>query len=100
MTEAHNDPLYRSKAAADGAVIWAAKLVVVGRVTRVAYGITTRTDYDPSNPEHQGRKAFMFPEGPKIGWHWSELVAKVDEFVGTPIGTVGRANPSHPRKCF
>lgn len=91
-SEAHTDPLYRSKAAADGAVIWAAKLVVIGRVTRVAYGTAKRTAYEPSNPEHQGRKAYMYPEGPKVIWCWSEIVAKVDEFVDILIGPVGQAN--------
>ncbi|KAF8761577.1 ATP binding [Rhizoctonia solani] len=45
-----------SKAAADGSVIWAAKLSVVGRVTRTSYGTTVRTRYDPLNPDHLGRK--------------------------------------------
>ncbi|KAH7330579.1 hypothetical protein B0J17DRAFT_580271 [Rhizoctonia solani] len=67
-----------SKAAADGSIIWASKLSVVGRVTRTAYGTIVRTRYDPSNPEHQGRKATRGNGGYEaVAGKWSEIVAEV-----------------------
>lgn len=66
-----------SKAAADGAVIWAAKLAVVGRVTRVAYGTLARARYDPSNPDHQGRSVIRSPQGHDVVLKlWSEIIQK------------------------
>ncbi|CAE6466461.1 unnamed protein product [Rhizoctonia solani] len=66
-----------SKAAADGSIIWASKLSVVGRVTRTAYGTIVRTRYDPSNPEHQGRKATRGNGGYQgVAGKWSEIVAE------------------------
>lgn len=65
-----------SKAAADGAVIWAIQLAVVGRVTRVAYGISTRIPYNPSNPEHQGRRLVRVPDGNFVSKRWYQLMGK------------------------
>lgn len=67
-----------SKAAADGAVIWAAKLAVVGRVTRVSYGICSTVTYNPSNPEHQGRMVVRGPTGlDGVDGYWFEIIAQV-----------------------
>ncbi|EUC65714.1 heat shock 70 kDa protein 12A [Rhizoctonia solani AG-3 Rhs1AP] len=66
-----------SKAAADGSVIWASKLSVVGRVTRTSYGTVVRTRYDPSNPDHQGRKVTRGNGGyGGVAGKWSEIVAE------------------------
>ncbi|ELU37938.1 hypothetical protein AG1IA_08033 [Rhizoctonia solani AG-1 IA] len=66
-----------SKAAADGSVIWAAKLSVVGRVTRTSYGTTVRTRYDPLNPDHLGRKFSRGNGGYQgVTGKWSEIVAE------------------------
>ncbi|CUA75815.1 ER membrane protein complex subunit 1 [Rhizoctonia solani] len=66
-----------SKAAADGSVIWASKLSVVGRVTRTSYGTIVRARYDPSNPEHQGRKVTRGNGGYEgVSGKWSEIVAE------------------------
>ncbi|CAE6523685.1 unnamed protein product [Rhizoctonia solani] len=66
-----------SKAAADGSVIWASKLSVVGRVTRISYGTVVRTRYDPFNPEHQGRKVTRGNGGYEgVAGKWSEIVAE------------------------
>ncbi|CAE6336881.1 unnamed protein product [Rhizoctonia solani] len=66
-----------SKAAADGSVIWAAKLSVVGRVTRTAYGTTVRTRYDPLNPDHIDRKITRGNGGYQgVTGKWSEIVAE------------------------
>lgn len=77
------DFLSRSKAAADGAVIWAVNLAVVGRVTRSAYGVITRKPYDPSLPEHQGRNVIESDEGQRVDGYWSEMVGMVSEFLCT-----------------
>ncbi|CAE6435583.1 unnamed protein product [Rhizoctonia solani] len=66
-----------SKAAADGSVIWAAKLSVVGRVTRTSYGTTVRTRYDPLNLDHLGRKITRGNGGYQgVTGKWSEIVAE------------------------
>ncbi|KAF8603201.1 hypothetical protein BDV93DRAFT_493856 [Ceratobasidium sp. AG-I] len=66
-----------SKAAADGAVIWAAKRAVVGRATRVSYGTIVRVRYDPFNPEHRGRKITRGIAGyDGVVGKWSEIIAE------------------------
>ncbi|KAJ1310673.1 hypothetical protein OPQ81_009200 [Rhizoctonia solani] len=66
-----------SKAAADGSVIWATKASVIGRVTRTSYGTIVRTRYDPTNPEHQGRKATRGNGGYEgVAGKWSEILAE------------------------
>ncbi|KAF8603219.1 hypothetical protein BDV93DRAFT_493895 [Ceratobasidium sp. AG-I] len=66
-----------SKAAADGAVIWATKLAVVGRVTRVSYGMSFKLNYDPLDPEHQGRKVFRGLWGnDRIDGEWWEIIGQ------------------------
>lgn len=75
--------LDRSKAAADGCVIWAAKLAVVGRHTRVAYGTTVRTRYNPKDPEHEGRKVTRGHAGyDGVAGRWSEIIDAVRQLVG------------------
>ncbi|KAG8717792.1 hypothetical protein FRC09_013664 [Ceratobasidium sp. 395] len=41
-----------SKAVADGAVIWSAKLSVIRRTTRMSYGTDLNFPYDSRNPDH------------------------------------------------
>lgn len=81
-------------------MIWAAKLAVVGRVTRVAYGTASWTPYDPSNPEHQSRKVYKRPEGYSVAGYWSEIVGKVSESVDVITTFTPQAKLLHPREFF
>ncbi|KAG8793236.1 hypothetical protein FRC12_003453 [Ceratobasidium sp. 428] len=73
-------PLIRdnsSKAVADGAVIWSAKHSVVRRATRMFYGTTVNTHYDPRNPDHLGRTILKFPnEVECVHGRWSQIVGR------------------------
>ena len=76
--QGHSKHFISSKAAADGAVIWAAKQAVVGRATRVSYGTIVRVRYDPLNPEHRGRKITRGIAGyDGVVGKWSEIIAEV-----------------------
>lgn len=87
----------RSKAAADGAVIWAVRLAVVGRITRVAYGIPVRELYDYSNLEHHGRTFTRRPQGDYVRGRWYEMIGKVGEF---PAASRSRAKHTKSRMSF
>lgn len=66
----------RSKAACDGAVIWAVKKYVNTRATRAAYGVSARVAYD-AHSQHDGRSVLRLPHGPKVSGYWDPVVAKV-----------------------
>lgn len=67
-----------SKAAADGTAIWAARLAVVGRVTRVSYGLSKWVRYDSADPEHRDRKRVRGGAGyDRVGGQWRQILGKV-----------------------
>lgn len=68
----------RSKAAADGAVIWLARLSVTSRATRFAYGARVGVPFDTKNESHRGRPTFTSADGLcYVSGVWSEIVPRV-----------------------
>ncbi|QRV86967.1 heat shock protein 70 kDa 12A [Ceratobasidium sp. AG-Ba] len=66
-----------SKAVADGAAIWFAKLSVGKRATRMQYGTDVCVRYDPTNPEHQSRERFQGNDDiEKVKGKWSQITDK------------------------
>ena len=68
----------RSKAAADGAVIWLARSSVTSRATRFAYGSEKRVPFDSKNKNHKSRPTFIDADGVcYITGLWCEIVPRV-----------------------
>ncbi|KAF8606754.1 hypothetical protein BDV93DRAFT_468345 [Ceratobasidium sp. AG-I] len=66
-----------SKAVADGAVIWCAKLSVTSRATRVPYGVEINDPYDAKDPDHVGRTVHRHDAGyDYVTGKWSQIVGK------------------------
>ncbi|KAG8793239.1 hypothetical protein FRC12_003456 [Ceratobasidium sp. 428] len=84
-----------SKAVADGAVIWSAKLSVVKRVTRVSYGTGICAFHNSQNPDHAGRTILKWKDGSNRVWgYWSQIVGR-----GVVMDTTGAIRQSY-RKQF
>ena len=58
----------RKKAAAEGAVVWCTKQLVVARAARATYGVEVQCIYDEQNPVHRNRSDAVFsgPAGDKV----------------------------------
>jgi len=66
-----------SKAVADGAVIWCAKLSVTSRATRVPYGVEINDPYDSKDADHAGRTVHRHDAGyDYVTGKWSQIVGK------------------------
>ncbi|KAG8793238.1 hypothetical protein FRC12_003455 [Ceratobasidium sp. 428] len=64
-----------SKAVADGAVIWSAKLSVIKRATRTSYGTEVSVGYNPQNPGHASRTVVRWDDGiDHVSGYWEQLV--------------------------
>jgi hypothetical protein len=70
--------LIRSKAVADGAVMWNCLQTVKARVARRSFGTDYITPYDAANPFHRGRKLFQDADGViKVCDVWDQILSKV-----------------------
>ncbi|KAG8703977.1 hypothetical protein FRC08_002527 [Ceratobasidium sp. 394] len=66
-----------SKAVADGAVIWSAKLSVTSRATRMPYGVEINDPHDSRDPDHAGRSVHRHDAGyDYVTGKWSQIVGK------------------------
>ncbi|QRV77751.1 heat shock protein 70 kDa 12A [Ceratobasidium sp. AG-Ba] len=66
-----------SKAVADGAVIWCAKLSVTSRATRMPYGVEINDPYDSKDPDHAGRSVHRHDAGyDYVTGKWSQIVGR------------------------
>jgi hypothetical protein len=68
----------RSKAVADGAVIWNCLQTVKARVARRSFGTGYLIQYDPAEPSHRGRELSRGEDGVTwVGPVWDCLLSKV-----------------------
>lgn len=70
----------RSKAVADGALIWHCVSSVVSRAPRSSYGIEIMIPLVPGVKDHRGRPIVKWPSATLVKGAWSQIVTKVSFF--------------------
>jgi hypothetical protein len=69
---------FRSKAVADGAVIWNCLQTVKARVARRSFGTNCRIPYDAADSSHRGRELIQDADGVcRVDDVWSQILSKV-----------------------
>lgn len=67
----------RSKAVADGALIWFSSDRVVKRAPWFSYGVEVLVAHNPQIAAHRNRKTILWPSGQYTKGGWSQIVTKV-----------------------
>ncbi|QRV90319.1 heat shock protein 70 kDa 12A [Ceratobasidium sp. AG-Ba] len=88
------------KAASDGSIIWFVRQGVVGRATRMSFGLKIVEPYDPNMPGHSTRTQVVLPNGRHhVDGKWDSIIERnivVDRCSAIRRAYVRSYTDSHP----